>query len=163
MSHNTTEVMPTTDMPTTDMPTTDMPATDMPATGMSVSTTYSKLLFEEADAILRALEADEDASEVNEKLVNIRNEVDRLTTKLSNNNMSGYMRVKNLRSLGFAVERASDLEISACKATQQVSKLWDIANKLTARRIAEYKTNHKCDNVNNPLALTCVFVSSNNE
>jgi hypothetical protein len=133
------------------------------ATDMSVSTTYSKRLFEEADAIQRALEADEDASEANEKLVNIRNEVDRLTTKLSNNNMSGYMRVKNLRSLGFAVERAGDLEISAFKATQQASKLWDIANKLTARRIAEYKTNHKCDNVNNPLALTCVFVSSNNE
>ncbi len=127
-------------------------------------TTYSTRLFEEANAIQLALEVDEEASEANEKLVNIRNEVDRLTTKLySNHNVSGYMRVKNLRSLGVAVERAGDLEISACKATQQAIKLWDIANKLTARRIAEYKTTHKCDNVNSPLALTCVPVSSNNE
>jgi hypothetical protein len=130
---------------------------------MSVSTTYSKRLFDEANAIQRALEADEEASEANKKLVNIRNEVDRLTTNLYNDNVSGYTLVANLRSLGFAVQRTGDLEISACKATQQASKLWDIANKLTARRIAEYKTNHKCDTVNSQLELTCVSVSSNNE
>ena len=128
-----------------------------------VNTTHSKLLFDEANALERALECDEDASKANQKVVDSTKEVDLLTKNLYSDNVSGYTLVTNLRNLGFAVERMINHKISAFKATQQAIKLWDIANKLTARRIAEYKTNHKCDTVNSQLELTCVSVSSNNE
>ena len=73
------------------------------------------------------------------------------------------MIIDNLRNLGIAIKVAIGDKVWAFKATQKAHKLRDTANKLTASRIAEYKTNQTCNSGNGQLELTCVSVSSNNE
>ena len=129
-----------------------------------VLTTYSELLLEEADAIEEAVEKEKDVSKANKAVENSCNAVNRFTESLySDTSVSDDTLMFKLRNLITAVNNNIRDKVWAFKATQKAHKLRDIANKLTASRIAEYKTNQTCNNGNCQLALTCVSVSSNNE
>jgi hypothetical protein len=108
----------------------------------SAAESYAEKLFIEANALESALNAEDSATKANSILekgyarINQLNEVLYSDTIISDND-----RIECLRELGFALQRITQSKKNASEATLRARKLRDIANKLTAQRIAAHENN----------------------